>query len=44
MAVVNGEANIFHNTWRTCRFRAEREMCGADSGLATPGVSATDSS
>ena len=27
MGVVNGEANIFHHTWRTCRFSAAREEC-----------------
>ena len=40
MGVVNGEANIFHNTWRTCKFSPSKQIC--DSKQLAPGRSATD--
>jgi hypothetical protein len=39
MGIVNGEANIFHHTWRTCAFHPEKKKCDA---TYTPGRSATD--
>lgn len=39
MGVVNGEANIFHHFWRTCKYYPTKERCNE---IYTPGKSATD--